>query len=168
MFLKTNVLCIDPGKTTGLVYASFDNDKITVKPNQCVMSVSDLWNYLNLVRPDNIVCEDFEFRRHLDWAELYPVQLIGIVNLYAEQVSNYTDLVMQKARLIHGTGAFFDNKDKIRELGLWKPGEKYHHAMDAMRHFLHWFYFGKGSRLKENYKEGSYPPFELVLENNEN
>lgn len=163
-----SVLAIDPGLTTGFVQAVFEEDRILLcpwqKPNTTCLW---LWETLRKLNPANIICEDFEFRRNLAWAELFPVQLIGIVNLHVETFG-HTDLApklsMQKASTIHGKGAYYDGSQKLKQLQIYKPGDAFHHSMDAMRHFAHWYFFGAGHKY---YKERHFilVDYEWLLEN---
>lgn len=149
----TRVLFVDPGITTGYVEAKITDEEIKLTLRQSKDSCYDLWRLLLIMAPNEVVCEDFEFRRGLMQAELFPVQLIGIINCYAE--FRKIDVRLQKARLIHGTGAYFDTIDSIKQQGVYIPGKDYHHSMDAMRHFLQWFTFGSGHK---------YYPRELKLQ----
>lgn len=141
-YAMTRVLFVDPGITTGCVLAEIYDQEIKVSPWQDKYSCYEFWKFLNRTAIDEIVCEDFEFRRGLIWAELFPVQLIGVINCYAE--SRMINVHLQKARLIHGRGAYFDSIDSVKQLGVYIPGKDYHHSMDAMRHFLQWYTFGSG------------------------
>ena len=146
---RISVLSIDPGVTTGFVLANMREGTVFLNPFQLQnCAVRNLWETLVRIRPDQIICEDFEFRRHLYWAELYPVQLIGVVNLYCE-LDTKIKLYMQKAA--QGK-SFYKDKEKLKEAGVYLPGQNFHHSMDAMRHFMYWFMFGSGFKYNEGQK----------------
>jgi len=134
------VLSLDPGITTGIVIYndevdnyppwSFKYDQIEDDRNLwCI------WDILSTVRPEVIVYEKFTYQIR-DKVELHPVQVIGVIRLYAEQFK--VPIFGQFASLVIGPKGFWNDK-KIKQIGLWKPGMK--HAMDALRHYLYWSTF---------------------------
>ena len=140
------VIAIDPGRTTGYCYAAFKDDKLFYHPFQMTDDVDDLWHRLVKFKPVHIVIEDFEFRggarKGLD---LYPVQLIGVVNLFHALSSN--QLYVQKA----ATGKSYYSDNTLKKLDLYVRGIP--HGMDASRHLLQWATFGPGYRFsKGDYK----------------
>jgi hypothetical protein len=150
-------LVIDPGITTGFVYGEFEDTVIKLHPFQKKVNCYELSLWLEFLRPENIICEDFEFRRGLDWVELFPVQLIGVVNCFVESYHGYHApiLKMQKAATVFGHGAYFNDKKKLQELVIYKPqtgGDK-NHMMEAMRHFAYWYHFGAGHRYFDENKK---------------
>lgn len=153
---KDTFLVIDPGVTTGYVKGIFKNDRIELRPFQEKLNCYQLFELLDYHRPENIICEDFEFRRGLAWAELYPVQIIGVVNCFVQSFEYVVPtLKMQKAATVFGKGAYFDDKKKLQELGIYKPqtgGDK-NHMMEAMRHFAYWYHFGAGHRYWDENKK---------------
>lgn len=154
---KGTFIVIDPGITTGFVKGIFRDNIIELYPFQERLNCYQLFEMLDDYRPQDIVCEDFEFRRGLAWAELYPVQLIGVVNCFVESFYELMipTLKMQKAATVFGKGAYFDDKKKLQELRIYKPqtgGDK-NHMMEAMRHFAYWYHFGAGHRYWDENKK---------------
>ena|ERR1051325_1405038 len=146
----TNFLVIDPGITTGFVYGAVNETEIYLKPFQERFSCYELMQILLHKEPKTLIYEDFEFRRNLIHAELFPVQLIGVINCWAESVGKqFPDLVAQRAAQVFGKGAYFNDSKKLKELGIYKEqtgGEK-NHMMEAMRHFAYWYTFGSGHKF---------------------
>ena len=149
-------IALDPGITTGIVTIGLSETGFPgFEINQEVDSCYDLYQLLEWLRPNQIICEDFEYRSWEKSVELFSVQLIGVVNLYAQRMADVSrtvslvdttktvELVLQKAAT--GKGYFKDSK--IKELGLWVPRKP--HGMDALRHMLHWLTFGSGYQFKE-------------------
>jgi hypothetical protein len=147
-----NIIGIDPGETTGVCIWDEDTDKYYM--NQVV--TDDGRNYYWFLTwldreierrygPKWLVVEKFEFRqsdRHRDKISYVPAEVIGALKYtHARQWTNLNViLVMQGA----SQGKGFWDDDKIRKLGLWKPGER--HAMDALRHVLHYRTFTLGDK----------------------
>ena len=136
-------IALDPGITTGIV-TLYNFDRLTV--NQEKLSVNDLYHYLEFHRPNQIICEDFEYRSWEKSVELFSVQLIGVVNLYVQQNPS-VELVIQNAAT--GKGHYKDQT--IKDLNLWVPGKP--HGMDALRHMLQWLTFGSGYQFKDQVNE---------------
>jgi hypothetical protein len=107
-----------------------------------------------------LICERFDFRKTStgqQGANLYPAELIGVVNLHAQQVL-YEDtdfeLVMQMPSYAGAggkTGHFTDKK--LKELNLYNVGLV--HSRDAVRHLLMWYEFGSGFK----YNKKGYGPW---------
>lgn len=92
--------------------------------------------YLDLVKPQIIVCESFLYQSGRNKVVLDPVEVIGVVKLWVTK--HDCKLIMQTPAM----GKKFWTDDKIKKLGLWEEGQK--HAMDAMRHLLHYRAFQLG------------------------
>lgn len=153
---KDTFLVIDPGITTGFVHGVFKNNSIELYPFQERLNCYEMLQLLVANQPENIICEQFEFRRGLEWAELFPVQIIGVVNCFVQSFTFVEPVLkMQQAHLVFGKGAYFDDKKKLQELGIYKAqtgGDK-NHMMEAMRHFAYWYIFGAGHRYWDENKE---------------
>lgn len=137
--------CFDPGVTTGHAVATVDapGKPIKIRSGQTRFDHIMLFQQLELLRPQFVVCEGFEYRnRKRTGLILYPVELIGVIHLWA-QLSK-TPLYMQKA--MEGKSYYSDKM--IKDAKLWLPGKP--HAMDAVRHLLHWFTFGYGYQFNTN------------------
>ena len=106
----TKCLAVDPGRTTGLCYGLLKKgERLDVYPHQKILTVGEFWNLLNEFKPYHLIIEDFEFRQNMKKTglDLYPKELIGVANLYAElQPNGPVGLYVQKA----ATGkAYFSN-----------------------------------------------------------
>lgn len=137
-----SILAIDPGITTG--YAMLTNDDFTSW--QSKDTEYDLYMTLNLYDPDIIVCENFVFRQAKTKIELFPVQLIGVVNLFREVTD--AEVIMQTPAQAKG----FVKDRHLKALHFWNP--KYtNHPNDAARHLV--FYLAtvlKDPKILEAFK----------------
>jgi hypothetical protein len=132
------VISFDPGGTTGYTNSILSDGMLSVGASQAKWSVGELWDYLDAEEPDIIVYESFEYRnRARAGLDLTPVELIGVIKLYIEKVDNVTVRPQRP-----GTGFDYFTDKKLKEDGLYIPGKP--HAMDAVRHLLHWYTFGPG------------------------
>jgi hypothetical protein len=129
---------LDPGITTGYSLAILDGDSLYISYDQDKFSHRELYNVLDGIEPDEVICESFEYRnnQHRDNLELYSLEMIGVVRLYC-------DPVMQNA----AKGKGFYSDEKLRRMGLYVRGLD--HGRDAARHLLHWFTFGPGYRYNK-------------------
>jgi hypothetical protein len=135
------VLALDPGRTTGYAVATGDTECV-IAYDEKPLDHKRFLELLQLYQPRYIVCEDFDYRR-LTNVDLYPVELIGILKLYANIAFSHFDLYMQKPS-VQGKQAYWTDA-KIKELGLYLP---YHHGRSALKHLLYWLQFGAGSQFK--------------------
>lgn len=129
--LDLDILAIDPGGTTGMArcflsaegevsdWASWD-----IGPGE---HHAELYRQLyEVVIPDVVICERFDYRPKLDKAELISREYIGIIKLARP------DVVLQSASEAKG----FVNDNKLRALDLWAVGSP--HQRDAYRHLLYY------------------------------
>ena len=122
------IVTFDPGITTGVAiyrdghYRSEEIDST---------NLTSIYNYLEYCGDSepNIAYEDFKHRPGLIKTELYSIQVIGVIRLWASQ----RELPEPKCWLPATIKAFWTD-DKIKALGLWKKGQG--HAMDALRVLL--------------------------------
>lgn len=172
--LDDNVsLTIDPGVTTGFVLSEFQDSRTLVAPFQLKANCFKVWTLLNKIAPRRIICEDFEIRTTTETGTiLFSVQLIGVVNAYVESFGRYDPpiLYMQKAaHMKKGHFGWHDKVDigreKLKEALVYKPGEDWHHSMDAMRHFMQWYNFGAGYEFKTTRKELLMVDHDWLMEN---
>lgn len=131
------IVAFDPGRTTGHAVGTIDDGLMVVRCGQNQFDHIQLYQQLCLLSPDMVIAEEFEFRnRARKGLDLYPRELLGVCELWCQQ--NKTPLFRQKAMM--GKGFYTDEKLKRDELYVkGKP-----HAMDAVRHLLHWFTFSFG------------------------
>jgi hypothetical protein len=146
-------VALDPGITTGYSLAILDQRILYVSCDQEKFSHRELWDFLNEIQPDHVICESFEYRNnnHRDNLELYSLEMIGITKLFC-------DPVMQNAA--KGKGFYTDNK--LKKMELYVPGKG--HGRDAMRHLLHWFTFGSGYKYNMPDTYFSLAQFETLLD----
>lgn len=134
---------MDPGRTTGHAKGIIEDGLMKIYSGQTVFSHLDLYSNLQLLKPDFIICEIFEFRggsRAVTKVDLYPRELMGIVSLYGQQHEGSCVIYWQKPSA--ALGAFYTDA-KLKKEGLYKA-LKGGHSNDAVRHLLHWFVFGPG------------------------
>jgi hypothetical protein len=148
------VVSIDPGGTTGYAVGVIEDGSMKVSTGEASWSHLDLYNQLQLSKPDIVVCESFEFRRKEQYGvNLIPRELIGVVELYTQQRS--IDPLGTPCRLDYQSasqGKGFYTDDVLKKDKLYRTGHP--HANDACRHLLHWFTFGRGYE----YNTGGYEP----------
>lgn len=132
---------LDPGGTTGYAICDIDKvaeniHKVSIGWDQAKLNESELMEFLEFVRADIIICEDFEYRNKARAGlDLTPPRLIGVVKLYSQ---GNCKLELQKANV--GKGHYSDTR--LRTFNLYirrKP-----HGRDALRHLLHWLTFKGG------------------------
>jgi len=139
------VIALDPGRTTGYAYGEKYRNDLKISYYQAEWDHLNLYGFLEDSPHDYIVCESFEFRQGKQTGvDLYPCELIGVVNYFDQRVNVQSRLYMQTAA--QGKG-YYDN-DKLKAMDLYKRGLQ--HGRDACRHLLYWFYFGSGFRFIED------------------
>jgi len=128
------IMAFDPGVTTGIaIYDSKSPDEFTTGEATSAFQPENLfliWNELDQQEPDRVVYEKFTppaATRHR--VELFPVQVIGVIRLYAHL--NVVDEYSHTASMAKG----FWTDEKIKRLDLWVPSQG--HGMDALRHLLY-------------------------------
>lgn len=138
------VISVDPGVTTGLCFGVIEDDgSLVVTPKQERLIASGFWRMLDSWKPEEIVCESFEFRKgSRAGLVLDSVKFIGIAELY----SQLNDVRLHGQMAAHGKSYYTDTK--LQSLGIYVPGLP--HGMDATRHLLHWFTFGSGFQYNTN------------------
>ena len=137
--MKT-AIAIDPGGTTGFAIGKANNEVFGVTPFQEPYSHEGLYAYLRSVGFMTIICEDFLYRNAArPGLELVSREMIGVIKLYCQQ--NKIKPIMQNPGEAVGKNAYFSN-DRLKKMGVYVPGRP--HAMDALRHLLHWWQFGSG------------------------
>lgn len=133
-------VALDPGGTTGFTIAKRTDNVLNIIADQRVLRPRKLYDFLwTHNNANHIICEDFEFRKGARAGlDLTPAHLIGIVYCLFEGDER---LRMQKAS--YGKSHFKEDR-MIKDLKLWIPGKP--HAMDSLRHFLQWYFYGPGYR----------------------
>lgn len=135
--MSSIIIALDPGVTTGVcVYANGNITKaFTIQADH-----EALYEFLFSYQPDTVVYERFDYRPHQPVADLYPVELIGIIKLYCQR--NGVDSVPQKQ--LKGHRGFWTD-DKLKALDLYKVGEQ-GHSNDATRQMLYYLTFTVGDQ----------------------
>ena len=132
-------VAFDPGLTTGAAVGTLENGRMHVRATQIKLDHLMLWQQLELLKPDFVITEDFEWRKNAwqkGFIELYPLELIGVMEIWT--ALNHKAMFRQKA----SEGKSYYHNNVLKESGVWIQSKP--HGMDAMRHLLHWFTFGWG------------------------
>lgn len=142
------VISIDPGETTGWAEGKIEDGYMQVRAGQEVLGHLELYDWLTQRYMDVIVCESFDFRKRAQGVNMYPRELIGVINLFVQmqQTQFYehkVKLYMQKPA--EGKSYFTDAK--LKEANLYHIGQE--HARDATRHILQWYEFGAGYKYNK-------------------
>lgn len=146
------VLALDPGRTTGFALARIAGPTVEIGYSERKLDHSHFWNFLVDYAPEHVVCESFEYRRQ-DNVDLYPCELIGVLNFWDQ----YNDRVKyQKPKQAVGKNAAY-NDAVLKRMGLHFATP--HHGRDACRHLLVWLIHGPGYKYIVNL--GKYK-FQLV------
>ena len=143
------VVSLDPGRTTGHAVGVIEDGLMRVRCGQTQFDHIMLYNQLQMIDAQYIICEEFEFRnRSRKGLDLYPRELLGVCELYVQQHKRI--LFRQKAM----EGKAFYSNDKLKRDGLYLPGKP--HAMDGLRHLLHWYTFGFGFQFNTSGYEAEH------------
>lgn len=117
------IMAFDPGVTTGVAVVEYDCYTVYQVDSR---DLNSIWMELETQRPTDVAYEDFKHRPTMLSAELYSLQVIGVIRLWCRTTPVYPYLPARAK-------AFWDDA-KIKKLGLWNPGQP--HAMDALRVLL--------------------------------
>ena len=140
-----NVLSLDPGITTGYAIGMIEKGEMHVISGEAKWNHAEIYrNLLEDLKPSYIICERFEHRhgnRGRHGVELFPREIIGVVQLYAQM--NGAEIRLQMPMKSSPTTYF--NDERLKELAVFKSGRG--HANDAVRHLLFWAKFKGGSQF---------------------
>lgn len=126
--MNTTIMGIDPGMTTGFATWTIETNEFYTWE----VDSRDLTNvFITLNNTAELVYEDFKQRPGNRAAELYSVQVIGVIRLF--DGIHHGQLI--KAKYLPADAKAFWTDDKIKALGLWKSTSG-GHAMDALRVLL--------------------------------
>ena len=123
------IICYDPGITTG--WASYDSGVFKVG-ELASLDLAVIYNHITSQYDWNeftIGYEDFKHRPQLIHSEMYSLQVIGTIRLWAQLHGQE-----EPFKYLPATAQAFWTDDKIKSLSLWTKGKK--HAMDALRVLL--------------------------------
>lgn len=147
-------LALDPGRTTGYALATAQPD-LHIAYGETQFDHDDLWYWMLDLMPSYVVCESFDYRRLKD-VDLYPCELIGVVNLFCDlRGGRLIPLYMQKPS-VQGRDAYWSDA-KLKELELYKAGTE--HGRSALKHLLYWLMFGHGGQFGLLKPEAENPQF---------
>lgn len=143
---KLAIAAFDPGRTTGYALCSLEDEALYIAYDEAEFTHDELWNFIcYLDTGTTIICENFEFRQGARTGlDLYPVELIGIIKLFADKYEY--GLHMQSA----ATGKGYYSDALLKKHDLYRAG--FEHGRDAARHLLHWYMFGPGYQYNMNQK----------------
>jgi hypothetical protein len=142
---------LDPGETTGLCYIDLASPGQRPHVEQLRTDTPELYFVLTSAIADIFYAyvgervlgmERFNFRheeRYRDKIVYTPAEVIGAVKHWwaAEAVNGEISIKLEMQMAAEGKGFWTD--DKIKRLGLWTSS--FSHAMDALRHALHYVTF---------------------------
>lgn len=149
------VHAFDPGITTGYASGIIDNGKLGVVSGQAKWRELELYQQLKFSSPDIIIYERFEYRSqrayNVDNAELFPRNLIGVINLYVQEREGSDNplhaVALQMPAQVLGKQCYWTDK-RLKDAKVYKVANP--HANDAMRHLLYWWQFGSGYQFNTN------------------
>ena len=135
------VLSVDPGKATGVVLMSLDDDETPVKVLSNELQPEEFASYLKPILQEwkmhesfTVVCERFTINAQTvrNSQAPYSLEQIGVLkHLCREAGYRVEDIVMQSPA---DAKAMFPN-EALKKVGTWHVGGE-GHANDAMRHAL--------------------------------
>ena len=149
------VIAIDPGGTTGWAKGLIREGRMGVTAGQDEWNHIQIYNALDLYKPDIIVCERFDFRKRgvkqQEAANLISREYIGVIHFYVQTQnlklhstpqSSYERVSLFMQMPSEGVGGYWKEDSKLKEDGVFNIGKP--HANDATRHLLQWFTFKEG------------------------
>ena len=139
-------MAFDPGATTGVC----ELDPLNYEKIRSFNITSDdiqlfVWDTLNIVKPSTIIYERFDYRPYQKTADLTPVEVIGVIKLYAQE---HLDITLVPQQQLKGDKGFWTD-DKLKALDLYHSGE-HGHSNDAVRQMLYYVTFTLGDRYFVN------------------
>lgn len=158
------IISFDPGGTTGVALVDlraptkFGGIQFAYKEHHI-----DLWDLLQLVLPEFIVIEDFNYRIMSDreksdmgrlGIELISRNYIGIIELYCKMYD--CEYKIQAPHVAVGKTPFWSD-DKLKKIGLYVSNAP--HYNDAMRHLLTYLVFTKKEKWYLDYLKDSKSDF---------
>jgi hypothetical protein len=128
--MMNNILCIDPGGTTGIAIFSV-SDETEPKLSKYVEVSGGTKGFIDFYRetePDynwkKIVCESFTLRTGVKFPDLTPVYIIGALEAL---VKDDIELTLQSP-----SAKSLCDDDRLKSIGMHQRGNG--HANDAIRH----------------------------------
>jgi hypothetical protein len=149
------VISIDPGVTTGYAVGVITDGYMKVRCNQQKFDHIDLYDFLIGNHPDVVICERFDFRKMAVGVNLYPVEMIGVVNYFIQDRQRRdvpVELFMQKPAE-QGKKAYWTDQ-KLKDKKVYDIHNE--HGRSAIKHLLYWYTFGAGFQ----YNKKEFGPWE--------
>lgn len=155
MSTTIKVIALDPGITTGYASGIIEDGKLGVISGQAKWNELQLYLQLKMSVHDIIIYERFEYRSqkayNVDNAELFPRNLIGVINLYIQEREGQGNPLVewhtQMPAQVLGKKAYWSD-EKLKTAKVYKVANP--HANDAMRHLLYFWQFGAGFKYNTN------------------
>lgn len=155
------VVTIDPGDTTGYVVANIEDTLLRLYPSQAKHSPKQFYDFLVGLNPQQVLCENFRCRNtgpgNLGLS-MTSAHLIGVTMLYCEEL----DIPLRLQEPSYGEGGHFRGINTLKRHGVYIGGANYHHAMEAMRGFMQWYWFGPGFKYNKLSKVDPSKGVELI------
>lgn len=141
------IVAFDPGGTTGIATYETQSRRISTYERGPEAHHVALWEYLNGLSPDVVICESFDYRvveskgTKMPQVNLISRNYIGVIELWC--ALSGVPLIMQTPAQGGGGkkhSGFWKN-DKLKKLGLHNNEGGREHRNDAVRHILYWISF---------------------------
>lgn len=162
--MKTRIVALDPGGTTGVAKAVIADEAIS-DIDQSMLGPfphhAALWSLLHEAGEGVdrliIVCESFEYRnRPRTGLDLISKEYIGVVNLFVATSelpsvkSIFQSASMGKIRAEKTEGSALVKRGNLKQLGLWTLGPNgERHMVDATGHLVYYLLTSRGVISKE-------------------
>lgn len=139
LLVPRTLLCFDPGGTTGsAIFFNGFLDSALEFHGDLTEQVKVLWQFMEGLKPDQIVCEDYRVYSHKlqqhNYSELFTPKLVGAIHAMATILE--IPVVYQMAATAKG----FCKDEKLEAWGMYRKGSR--HCRDAIRHGCHYLLFG--------------------------
>lgn len=132
------LFAIDPGRTTGLAWATIDRTwqvtgpGWTQLPTYDISSVSDILELIPAINPDVVVMENFITRTLA--ADDWPISIVSIIQWEFSRGNYWEGLWAGTLAIQQPAERSIINDVRLKRMELYQPGLP--HANDAMRHLV--------------------------------
>lgn len=144
--MHRTIVSLDPGGTTGICIGELSVDQLELHVSQQQFTMHGMYDFLekkvgNCENLCHVIYETFQYRKlSRGGLDLTPVKLIGVIELVRDRFEPLVTFTEQSP----ATGKAFYSDDRLKQMGLYKPGTP--HGRDAERHLMQWITFGYGSQ----------------------
>jgi hypothetical protein len=132
--MTKTVVALDPGKTTGAVYAQMPYTNCTASCTQ-VQGIEPVVHLLDSYKPDLVIAEQFRLQHskalQLSGQVMFASEVLGAVKNYCHQHS--IKLLLQMPFTKNTVSDKF-----LKIMGLWERTTGLPHARDAARHLVYY------------------------------